>query len=151
VHPGTAGKGEDNIGISGLGLSGVLRLTWVHDQLAHVLEHSHTDETTGTWTDQARPAYGLPLGTDVDNAMLQRLAARGQIADLSWETPGDITAEHGQAFQAAIQAHNAADTQRAEQLWEKVQATWSRAWSLNYTALELLQHTGLTRFSPVKP
>ena len=28
---------------------------------------------------------------------------------------------------------------------------WSRAWSLNYAALELLQHTGLTRFSPVKP
>jgi hypothetical protein len=96
-------------------------------------------------------AYGLSPGADVDNAMLRRLAAHGQIANLTWETPDDITAEHGQAFQAAIQACNAADPQRAEQLWENVQAIWSRAWSLNYAAPELLQRTGLTRFSPVKP
>ena len=139
------------IGISGLGLTGVLRMTWVQDQLAHVLDHSQAGETSGTWTGLACPAYGLSPGADVDNAMLQRLAAHGEIADLTSETPDDITAGHGEAFQAAIQAYNAADTRRAEQLWEQVQAIWSRAWSLNYAALELLQHTGLTRFSPVKP
>jgi len=38
------------IAISGMGLTGVLRLTWVHDNLAHVLEHCETDEPSGTWT-----------------------------------------------------------------------------------------------------
>ena len=37
------------IAITGMGLTGVLRLTWVQDNLAHVLDHSH-DETSGTWT-----------------------------------------------------------------------------------------------------
>ena len=36
--------------IDGAKLSGVLRLTWMSDHLAHVLEHSQTDEPTGTWT-----------------------------------------------------------------------------------------------------
>lgn len=139
------------IGITGPGLTGVLRMTWIQDHLAHVLEHSRTDETAGTWTGLACPAHSLALGSDVDNATLQRLAAQGQIADLTWEAPDDLTAEHGQAFQAAIRAYQAADTERAEQLWAQVQAIWSRAWSANYAALELLQDTGLTRFSPVKP
>ena len=38
------------IGITGMGLTGVVRMNWVQDDLAHVLEHSHTDETSGTWT-----------------------------------------------------------------------------------------------------
>ena len=38
------------ISIAGMGLTGVLRITWVRDNLAHVLDHSHTDETSGTWT-----------------------------------------------------------------------------------------------------
>jgi hypothetical protein len=38
------------ISIAGMGLTGMLRITWVRDNLAHVLDHSHTDETTGTWT-----------------------------------------------------------------------------------------------------
>jgi hypothetical protein len=49
------------------GLSGVLRITWVADDLAHVLEHSQTDETRGTWTGLAcgrsygwEPAAGDP-------------------------------------------------------------------------------------------
>jgi hypothetical protein len=50
------------IGITGAGLGGVLRMTWVHDQLAHVLEHSGTDETSGTWTGLACPGHGLALG-----------------------------------------------------------------------------------------
>ena len=49
-------------------LSGALRLTWVSDQLAHVLDHSQTDEPSGTWTGLARPGHGLQLGTDVDKA-----------------------------------------------------------------------------------
>jgi hypothetical protein len=50
------------------GLSGVLRITWVADDLAHVLQHSQTDETTGTWTGLACPDHGLEIGADVDNA-----------------------------------------------------------------------------------
>ena len=38
------------IAITGMGLTGVLRITCVRDNLAHVLDHSHTDETSGTWT-----------------------------------------------------------------------------------------------------
>ena len=139
------------IAITGLGLTGVLRMTWVHDNLAHVLEHSLTDETSGTWTGLACPAYGLALGTDVDNATLRNLAAESEIADLIWEAPDDITAEHGEAFQVAMRADHAADTERAEQLWENVRAIWSQAWSANYAVLEFMQGTGLTRFSPVKP
>jgi hypothetical protein len=139
------------IAITGMGLTGVLRMTWVQDDLAHVMDHSHTDETPGTWTGLACPGHGLALGTDVDNATLQNLAAGSEIADLIWEAPGAITAEHGEAFQAAMHAYHAADTQGAEQLWENVRATWSQAWSANYAALQVLQGTGLTRFSPVKP
>ncbi len=63
------------IGITGTGLTGIVRMTWVHDDLAHVLDHSHTDETSGTWTGRACPEYGLALGGDVDDTMLRRLAA----------------------------------------------------------------------------
>ena len=38
------------LAITGMGLTGVLRLTWVHDNLAHVLDYSQADETSGTWT-----------------------------------------------------------------------------------------------------
>jgi hypothetical protein len=139
------------IAITGMGLTGVLRMTWVQDDLAHVMDHSHTDETPGTWTGLACPGHGLALGTDVDNATLQNLAAGSEIADLIWEAPDAITAEHGEAFQAAMNAYHVADTERAEQLWENVRAIWSQAWSANYAALQVLQGTGLTRFSPVKP
>jgi hypothetical protein len=33
--------------ITGMDLTGVLRITWVHDNLAHMEDHSHTDETSG--------------------------------------------------------------------------------------------------------
>jgi hypothetical protein len=56
------------IAISGVGLTGVLRLTWVQDNLAHVLDYSQADETSGTWTGLACPGHGLALGTDVENA-----------------------------------------------------------------------------------
>ena len=75
------------LAITGMGLTGVLRLTWVHDNLAHVLEHCEADEPSGTWTGLAGPGYGLALGADVDNAMLQHLAAGGELADLIWEAP----------------------------------------------------------------
>jgi hypothetical protein len=38
------------VSITGMGLTGTLGITWVRDNLAHVLDHSHTDETSGTWT-----------------------------------------------------------------------------------------------------
>ena len=84
------------IAITGMGLTGVLRLTWVHDNLAHVLEHSQADETSGTWTGLACPGHGLALGADVDNAVLRQLAAGSEIADLIWEAPDELAAEHAQ-------------------------------------------------------
>ena len=139
------------IAISGMGLTGVLRLTWVHDNLAHVLEHCEADEPSGTWTGLAGPGYGLALGADVDNAMLREMAVGSELADLIWEAPDQVTADHAQVFRDAMRAHLAGDAERAGQLWENLQAIWSHAWSANYAVLEFMQGTGLTRFSPVKP
>jgi hypothetical protein len=139
------------LAITGMGLTGVLRLTRVQDNLAHVMEHCEIDEPSGTWTGQAGPGYGLALGADVDNAALRQLADRSEIADLIWEAPDELIADHAQVFQAAMRAHHAGDSERAEQLWQDLQAIWSHAWSANYAVLELMQGTGLTRFSPVKP
>jgi hypothetical protein len=94
------------IAIIGMDLTGVLRITWVQDNLAHVEDHSHTDETSGTWTGLACPSHGLALGTDVDNATLRHLAAESEIADLIWEAPDELTAEHAQVFLAAMRAYN---------------------------------------------
>jgi len=139
------------IGITGMGLTGVVRMTWVQDDLAHVLEHARTDETPGTWTGRACPDYALALGGDVDAATLRRLADQSEIADLTWEAPDDFAAEHTRAFQAAIAADRAPEPARAERLWEEVQAIWSRAWAANCAALEFLQDAELSRFSPIKP
>jgi hypothetical protein len=117
------------IGITGMGLTGVIRMNWVHDDLTHVLEHAHTDETSGTWTGRACPGHGPVPGGDVDDATLRRLAGQGAIADLTWEAPDDIAAGHAHVFQGAIAAYQAAELERAEELWEKVRAIWSRAWS----------------------
>ena len=139
------------IAISSMGLTGVLRLTWVHDNLAHVLEHCETDEPSGTWTGLAGPGYELALGADVNNAMLREMAAGSELADLIWEAPDQFTADHAHVFRDAMHAHLAGDAERAGQLWENLQAIWSHAWSANYAVLEFMQGTGLTRFSPVKP
>jgi hypothetical protein len=104
---------------------GVLRLTWVGDRLAHVLEHCDTDEPSGTWTGLACPDHGLALGADVDAAAVQQLSARGRLADLIWEAPADLTAEHGQLFRAAFQAYHAGQPEAVGQLWDKAQAVWS--------------------------
>jgi len=130
---------------------GVLRLTWVRDRLAHVLEHCDTDEPSGTWTGRACPDHGLALGADVDTATMRQLAVRGRLGDLIWEAPVGLTAEHGQLFQAAIHAYHVGQAEAAEQIWQQVRAVWSRAWAANLAALELMQDAGLTRFSPVKP
>jgi hypothetical protein len=137
--------------ITAPGLSGVLRMTWVHDDLAHVLQHAETDEPSGTWTGLACRDHDLHLGGDVDNATLRRLAVGGRIAGLVWEAPEDLAAEHGQAFHAAMQAYQAGNAELAEQQWHQMQAIWSRAWAANYTAIDLLQSAGITTFSPVKP
>jgi hypothetical protein len=140
-----------DISIDGAQLSGVLRLTWMTDQLAHVLHHSQTDEPTGTWTGLACPDHGLPLGADVDNATLQRLTVHSDVADLIWEAPADLATEHGQLLLAAIQAHQTGNHEIGERLWQQAHTLWSRAWSANYEALKLFQAAGLTRFAPVKP
>jgi hypothetical protein len=128
-----------------------MRLTWVTDQLAHVLEHSETGETSGTWTGLACPDHGLQIGSDADAATLLRLAGRGEIADLVWEAPAEFAAEHGQFFTAAIQAHLSGILEHGENLWGRGVALWSQAWSANYRVLELMQGAGLTRFSAAKP
>jgi hypothetical protein len=110
------------LAITGMGLTGVLRLTWVQDNLAHVLEHCETDEPSGTWTGLAGPGYGLALGADVDNAALRQLAGGSEIADLIWEAPGELVAEHAQVFQAAMRAYSTGDSEHAEQLWEDLRA-----------------------------
>jgi len=137
--------------ITAPGLSGILRMTWVHDDLAHILEHADTDEPSGSWTGLACRDHDLPLGGDVDNATLRRLAADGKIADLVWEAPEDLVAEHGQAFHATMQAYQAGHTELGEQHWQNLQTIWSQAWAANYVALELLQNAGITTFAPVKP
>jgi hypothetical protein len=137
--------------IEGEGLGGVLRLTWEADHLAHVLAQSQASEPAGVWTGLACMDNELVLGGDVDNATLRRLSARSEIADLSWEPPADLAAEHGQLSRAAIQAHLAGARQTGERLWQQAQALRSLAWSANYQALGLLQEVGLTQFSPVKP
>ena len=136
---------------TGAGLSGTLRMTLVQDQLVHVLEHCDADEPTGTWTGLACPDRGLALGTDVDITTLRQLSADGEVADLIWEAPADLAIEHGQLLQAAIQAHQAGNSEPAGRLWEQTRAVWSKAWAANYAALELVQRAGVTRFSPVKP
>lgn len=137
--------------ITAPGLSGVLRTTWLHDDLAHVLEHADTDEPSGTWTGLACPDHGLPLGGVVDNATLRRLAADDKIADLVWKAPKELSVEHAQAFQSAMQAYNTKHSELAEQHWQQLRTIWSRAWAANYAALELLQNAGITTFSPIKP
>ena len=110
------------IAISGMGLTGVLRLTWVQDNLAHVLDYSQADETSGTWTGLACPGHGLALGTDVDNAVLREMAAESELADLIWEAPADFSAEHGQLLLGAIQAHQAGNRETSERLWQQARA-----------------------------
>src|SRR5690242_4225929 len=101
------------ISVAGMGLTGVLRITWVRDDLAHVLDHSHSDETSGTWTGLACPGHGLALGGDVDDAVLRHLAAGSEIADLTWEAPDELAAEHAQVFQDAMRAHHTDESERA--------------------------------------
>ena len=137
-------------GTEATGLSGVLRLTWVTDQLAHVLEHSQTYEPAGTWTGLACPDHGLETGAETDNAILLRLI-RGETADLIWEAPADFSAEHGQLCRAAIMARQAGRDDEGERLWKQAQTLWSHAWSANHQTLQLMQNAGLTRFSPDKP
>jgi hypothetical protein len=137
--------------IDGAKLTGVLRLTWVSDDLAHVLGHSQTDEPTGTWTGLACPHHGLALGADVETATLQSLSADRDIADFIWEAPADLTARHGQLLRAAIQAYQNGQHETGEQLWRQAHTLWSQAWSANYEALKLMQAAGLARFAPVKP
>ena len=139
------------IRIQDAGLHGTLRLRLVTDGLAHVLHHSETDETSGTWTGLACPDHGLPIGSDVDNPVLTSLCSEGDIVDLLWETPPDLAGPHSIAFHAAMQAHQAANTALAEQYWSDLAAAWSQAWAANYDVLEFMQKIGLDRFAPDAP
>jgi hypothetical protein len=137
--------------VSGVGLTGVLRLTWVRDDLAHVLQHAGTDEPTGTWIGRACPDRGLTVGSDVDAVTLQRPCGRGEIADLLWEAPSEFVAEHEQVHSAAMLAYEMGEIERAERHWRNLGTIWSGAWTANCAALGFMEEAGLSRFSPVKP
>jgi hypothetical protein len=62
----------------------------------------------------ACPGHGLALGADVDNAIVQRQTAQSDVADLIWEAPADLAAEHGQLLLAAIQAHQTGNLEIGE-------------------------------------
>lgn len=140
-----------SFGISGAGLTGTLRFTWVTDSMAHVIDHADADEPSGTWTGLACPDHGLAIGTDVDLQVLKHLSAQGQIADLLWDAPDDITRDHNDAFFTAMSGHDAGHTEAAEGHWQTLQAIWSRAWDANYKVLEFMQQAGIERFGLVKP
>jgi len=75
----------------------------------------------------------------VDLATVRHVSARSQLADLIWEAPVGLTGEHSQLLLAAIQADCAGRAEAAGQLWDKARAVWSRAWTANLAALELMQ------------
>jgi hypothetical protein len=135
------------IRIQDAGLHGTLRLRLITDSLAHVLRHSETDETSGTWTGLACPDHGPPIGSDVDTDMLQRMCAGTEIADLLWEVPPELTRPHNAAFHDAMQALRTGRTTLAEQHWNDLTAVWSQAWAANYDVLQFMQETGLDRLA----
>ena len=139
------------IGITGMGLTGVLRMTWVTDHLAHVLEHSQTDETSGTWTGLACPDHGLALGSRRGRRDAASPRRRGRARRPHLGSPGRHHRRTRPGVPGRDRLLSSGESKAAEELWEQVQAVWSHAWSANYEALEFLQDTGLTRFSPVKP
>ena len=87
----------------------------------------------------------------MDTAILQRLTAHSEVADLIWEAPADLTTEHGQLSWPPSRRYQAGNHEIGERLWQQASTLWSRAWSANYEALKLFQAAGLTRFAPVKP
>jgi hypothetical protein len=79
------------------------------------------------------------------------LTAHGDIADLIWEAPADLTVQHGQLLGSAIHAYQEGKHETGEHLWQRAHTLWSGAWSANYEVLKFMQTAGLTRFAPVKP
>jgi len=132
-------------------VTGILRTTWVRDELAHVLEHAGTDEPSGTWTGLACPDHGLSVGSDVCVATLLAMSAGRAVADLIWEAPAYIADEHARAFDAAMEAFQQGRSAAAERHWQDLQAIWSHAWATNYAVLGLIQQAGITEFAEVKP
>ena len=135
-----------------MGLTGVLRMTWVHDNLAHVLDHSHTDETPGTWTGLACPGHGLAARRrrgQRDAAATWPPGARSPTSSGKPPTSSPPTTPRYSRPPCAL--ITPVTPSAPSQLWENLQAIWSQAWSANYAVLEFMQGTGLTRFAPVKP
>jgi hypothetical protein len=86
----------------------------------------------------------------VDDETLRNLA-QGEIADLVWEAPPELTAERENLCRAAVHAYQTGNQATGEQLWQQAQNLWSHAWSANREVLALMQQAGLTRFSVQKP
>ena len=111
----------------------------------------------GLTSHQLSPAARILGAADRYQAMTQRRAHRPPMspeaaaAELRWmAAAADVDGDAAECVLAAMRAHHG-DSERAEQLWENLQAIWSQAWSANYAVLEFMQSTGLTRFAPVKP
>jgi hypothetical protein len=97
------------------------------------------------------PTTGWPWALTWTPRPCSACASTGEIADIIWEAPDDLAAEHGHVFEAAMLAYRAGNAKRAEMLWQEVEAVCSRAWAANYASLDLLQRSGLNRFAPIKP
>jgi hypothetical protein len=75
-------------GITGLGLRGVVRMNWIQDDLAQMLEHAPSRETSGTWIGRACAEYGLTPGSDADGTTLQHLATERRDRQPDLGSPG---------------------------------------------------------------
>jgi hypothetical protein len=139
-------------GISGAGPGGVLRMTRVQDRPARVLELSDAGEPSGSWTGLARSDDGLTAGADV-NTTTPASAAGLRPA----RRPGlGRTRRPGRPARPAVPGHLSAPFDRgraeaAERFSQQARTLWSQAQAASCAALPNLQHTGLTRFCPVKP
>ncbi len=54
-------------------------------------------------------------------------------------------------LQTVTRAHEGDRAKAAESFWQQALTPWFLAWAANWAAFGLVQHTGATRFSPVKP
>ena len=91
-------------GIPGAGPGGVLRMTWVQDRPARVLEHSDTDEPSGSWTGLACSDDGLTAGADVNTTTPASAAGLRPARRPGLGSPGGLAARHAQLFQATLRA-----------------------------------------------
>jgi hypothetical protein len=99
-------------------------MTRMQDGLTHVLEHCDADEPSGARPGLPGPDHRLALGSSLDSAALSGMCAHREIAGIIREAPEDLTAEHRQVFEAAMDAYHAEYLKVAEMLWQQVRTIW---------------------------